>query len=250
MNQKSLLLIAIGLLAAWIIGCGTAATPTPAPTPSPVVVTVVITATPLPPTATPPLPTITPIPTVPLTVTAPTTTTTVAVRPTNTPGAPRATPTRRPTGVTATVTATPFPLKYGAPALLEPLWTDTQKDERKFPSQTLDLKWKSLGVAGGDECYLVQVTFEATNPGPGPKSDSFLHCDDLETRADYPVMFRLNRPRDAGPNYAALLVDTAEMWVNWSVMVVRNLGQCVDKYHCKTAPLGPAGKGRFLLKGS
>jgi hypothetical protein len=233
-----------------VVGCGTAATPTkPAPTVAPQVITVIVTSTPLPATATPPIPpTITPMPTLALTQTVPISTP-VAVKPTTGPVTPRATATKKPpTAPAVTATATPLPIKYAAPRLLEPIYDEAkgQRDERHYPGDALVLKWTSIGPIQADECYLITISFE---PGQG---DTFLVsnlCGD-STQKDYPVSFTINQPSRASPNYSSLW-GGSDAWVTWSVSVVKNLGQKADKVHFNTAPLSPSsGPSKFLLKGS
>ncbi|MBM3127686.1 MAG: hypothetical protein FJ009_03525 [Chloroflexi bacterium] len=255
MNHKFTHLIIVGLLATLVIGCGTATTPSPAPTQPPQVITVIITATPPPPTATSVAPTVTPMPTLPLTSTvAAVTTPTQAVAKATT--APRAAATRTATKPGVAPTATALPLKFGAPALNRPVWTETQKDEAKFPGGAIILDWKSVGGLGGEECYLIRITTEPVNPAPGidsNRSDYWIDkCGD-QTGAGASVKFTLEPPRlvGAAPNYGSILLNTNEMWATWTVTVVKNLGDCDPsyRYHCKTAPISPPGQGRFLFKG-
>jgi hypothetical protein len=164
--------------------------------------------------------------------------------------------TKKPTVPAVTPTATALPLKFAAPVLIEPLWNDDRKDERKYPSGALTFKWRGQTGMSGDECYLLTVTFSAWNPpGPAPKQDSFLWgcngkttINSLDGSADPP--FTLYRPTFGGPNYTSLLIDASEIRVDWTVTLVKNLGQCVDDFHCKTVPLSPPGMGHFLLRGS
>ncbi len=252
MNKKIALLLVLGLLAAFVVGCGTATTPTPPPTqPPPQVITVVITATLPPPTATSAAPTVTPMPTLPLTPTV-TTPTQVAVKPTT---APRPAATRTPTKPAVAPTATALPMRFGAPSLTRPIWTDDQKDEAKFPGGAIILDWKSVGGLGGDECYHVQIQTEPVSTGTsiGVASDYWVTLCGDQTGAGASVKFTLESPNRIGsaPNYGSILLNTDQMWANWSVTVVKNLGDCDPsyKYHCKTAPLSPPGRGRFLFKG-
>ncbi len=248
MSRNLICLLALGMLAMLVIGCGTTPTPAPPATQPPQIITVIITTTPPPPTATSPLPTNTPVLT-PATVESPTT---VAVKPTVV-GTPRPVATKKPTVPAITPTPSPLPLKYGAPGLIRPIWTDNQKDEAKYPGGAIEFIWKAVGGLGQDECYLLQVNTVPTTAGAGSaKGDYWVICEPNERRADYPVRFVLESPNRGGtqPSYASILPDT-EVWAHWSITVVKNLGQCDPgyKYHCKTAPLSPAGKGMFLFKG-
>jgi hypothetical protein len=253
MNTKAYIAIVVGLLGIFVIGCGTATTPTPLPTVPPQVITVIITATPPPPTATSPAPTVTPMPTLPLTSTVTAATPTQAVAKATT--APRPAATRTPTKPAVVPTATAWPIKFGAPSLTRPIWTESQKDEAKL-SQAIILDWKSVGGLGADECYLTQITTEPVNPGPGidsNRSDYWVDkCGD-QTPAGTSVKFTLEPTRlvGAAPNHGSIQLNTDQMWANWSITVVKNLGDCdpLYKYHCKTAPISPAGRGRFLFKG-
>ncbi|MCX7838565.1 MAG: hypothetical protein N2559_03795 [Anaerolineae bacterium] len=253
MNSKTIRLIPLALLTILLIGCGTAVTPTPVPTQPPLVITVIVTATPLPPTATSAAPTVTLMPTLPLTATVSVATPTQAVAKAATATRPAAT--RTPTRAAASPTATALPIKFGAPTVNRPIWTETRKDEAKFPSGAIIFEWKSVGGLSGDECYLLRVTTEAVNPGPGigTKSDYWVVACGDQTPAGSPVRFTLESPNRPGnlPNYNSILLDTNEMWANWTVTVVKNLGECEPdyKYHCKTAPISPPGQGRFLFKG-
>jgi hypothetical protein len=249
MKKMTCLLLALGF-SVLIVGCGTAPTPTPPPTVPPIVITVIITATLPPETATSAAPTITRLPTLATTETAPAPTKAAAAT-----SVPRATATLRPPTVAATATTSPIPIKFGAPTLNRPLWTENQKDEVKFPGGAIILDWQSVGGLGGDECYLVQITTEPTNPAAavGTKSDYWItNCGD-QTQHGFSVKMTLESPNRIGPlpNYASLLLDTNEMWANWSITVVKNLGQCEASYvyHCKWAPIGHPGRGRFLFKG-
>jgi hypothetical protein len=253
MNSKVMSFILISLLAILVIGCGTTPSPTPLPTQPPLVITVVVTATPPPPTATSAAPTVTPMPTLPLTATVTTATPTQAVAKATT--APRPAATRTPTRPAVPPTTTALPIKFAAPSLNRPVWTENQKDEAKFPGGAIVLDWKSVGGLAGDECYLVRIMTEPVNPGPGigVKSDYWVvGCGD-QTPAGASFKFTLESPNRPGPSphYGSVLLDTNEMWANWSVTVVKNLGDCEPsyRYHCKTAPISPPGQGRFLLKG-
>gem|GEM_PF-2199419 len=244
--------LTLALLTVAIVGCGTS-TPTPAPQPTqpPVVITVVITATPPPATATPAGPTITPIPTVMPPTIAPIT---PVAQPTTAPisaGTPRPSATRRAPTVAVSPTPSALPLKYAAATLLEPV---SERDERKFPSQALVFKWTPVLGLGADECYLLTVRFEAANPGgPSPRQDTFLSGCANQNIVTYPrqeMSMTLFQPTRGSPNYSSLLLDTSDIWVNWTITVVKNLGQCVDQYHCKTVPLSPASHAaRFILRG-
>jgi hypothetical protein len=253
MSLKIKRLILISSLAIFIIGCGTATTPTPLPTQPPQVITVIVTQTPLPPTATSAAPTVTPMPTLPLTATVTAATPTQAVAKATT--APRPAATRTPTKPAIAPTATALPLKFGAPRLNRPVWTENQKDEAKFPGGAIILDWQSVGGLGSDECYLIRVSTEPVNPGPGigVASDYWMTLCGDQTAAGASVKFTLESPNRPGnaPNYGSILLNTSEMWANWSVTVVKNLGDCDPsyRYHCKTAPLSPPGQGRFLFKG-
>lgn len=252
MTLKITQLFLFSLLVFLLIGCGTATTPTPLPTQPPQVITVIITATPPPPTATSPAPTVTPMSTLPLTATvAVATPTQAAVKPT----VARPAATRTPTRPAIPPTMTALPMKFGAPSLNRPVWTENQKDEAKFPSGAIILDWKSVGGLGGDECYLIRISTEPVNPGPGigVASDYWLTLCGDQTAAGASVKFILESPNRPGnaPNYGSILLNTNEMWANWSVTVVKNLGDCDPsyRYHCKTAPISPPGQGRFLFKG-
>lgn len=250
MKKQIVLILALAIVAVFVISCGSAPTATPAPTQPPLVITVVITPTPLPPTATPSQPTLTPIPTVAVTSTIP------AVLPTATRVAAATKPpvVRTATKPAIAPTATALPLKFAATGLIEPLWqppwNETQRDEVKFPGSAMIFKWRAAGGLGGDECYLLSATSTPINANLPPHSDSFLvHCGD-QTQRDYPVSFVLLQPNKGGPNYSSLMMDASEMWITWTVTVVKNLGQCVDQYKCKFAPISPPSlQGRFLFKG-
>ena len=135
-----------------------------------------------------------------------------------------------------------------------------QKDEVKFPSGAMVFKWKGQTGMSGDECYLVILSFTAVNQGGNAAQDSFLWgCNgsteiDSQDGAEKPN-FVLFQPSHEGPNYGSLLdaarsaSGASEFWVDWSVTIVKNLGDCVDKYHCKTAPISPQAKTRFLVRG-
>jgi hypothetical protein len=253
MNKKTYMLIVLAVLVTSVVGCGTATTPTLAPSQPPQVITVIITATPPPATATSSAPTVTPMPTLPLTSTVAAATPTQAVAKATT--APR-TPTRTPTKPGVPPTATALPIRFGAPNLTRPIWTDNHKDQATFPGGAIVLDWQSVGGLGGDECYLVQITTEPVNPGPGidsNRSDYWLvWCGD-QTATGVSVKFTLESPNRVGaaPNYSSITLNTDQMWANWSVTVVKNQGQCDAsyQYHCKWAPISPPGKGRFLFKG-
>lgn len=245
-----------------VVGCGTTAPPTPtrgAPTQpvTPVQITVVITATPPPPTATVSQPTITPIPTLAITATVPVATP-VPPKPTNTPVTPRPAVTRTPTKAApvATTAPTAVPLKYAAPRIIGPVFDEGlgRKDERHYPADVLKFEWQSVGPLQGNECYLIRVDMV---PGQG---DAFLQCDPSSTGTQAPLgataSFILNKPNQAGPNYAALLPTSAgETNVNWYVQVVRDNGkgtgaQTGDGVRHNTVPLSPKSNTvMFLLKG-
>lgn len=253
MSFKMIRLILLSLLTVLLIGCGSATAPTPLPTQPPLVITVIVTATPLPPTATSAAPTVTPMPTLPLTTTVTTVTPTQAVAKATT--APRLAATRTPTRPAVQPTATALPIKFAAPSLNRPIWTETRKDEAKFPGGAIIFDWKSVGGLNGDECYLIRVTTEPVNPGSGigTKSDYWVvGCGD-QTPAGASVKFVLESPNRPGnaPNYSSILLDASEMWANWSVTVVKKVGECEPDYayHCKTASISPPGQGRFLFKG-
>lgn len=254
MNHKILSILLLALIALFVISCGTSPTPTPLPTQPPQVITVVITATPPPATSTPPQPSITPIPTVAITATvaAPT----KAAVATAVSSSARPAPTRTPTRPAVSPTPSALPIKFGAPFLNRPVWTDDQKDEVKFPGGAIVFDWQSVGGLGGDECYLLQVNTEPVNPGPGigVAADYWLvYCGD-QTPKGYSVKFVLESPNRVGPQptYSSLLLQTSQMWAHWSVSVVKNLGQCDPNYayHCKYAPISPSSKAYFLFKGN
>lgn len=258
MKKQIGLVIALALVALLLVGCSSATpTPLPLPTQPPQVVTVVITATPPPATATPAQPTMTPVPTVALTTTVPApSAATKAASSSSASTKPVVVASRTPTKVVVPPTATTLPLKYVAPFLLYPLWqpsfNTSQQDEVKYPGAAMVLQWKSVGTLYGDECYRVDMTSEPINAPPPPRSDYFVKCSNNDVATDATVTFTLNKPNQPGPNYSSLIIENAsDMWVSWTVTVVKNLGQCVDSFHCKTAPLSqPSSKGRFLLKGS
>ena len=131
------LLFGVAVTILTITGCGSAATPTPAATQTAVQITVIVTATPPPATATSAAPTITPLPTIGVSETVQAATT--AVKPTNTPGAPKPAATKKPVAPAATATQTALPLTLPAPVLIRPNFNpDTgQKDERHSPSDAL-----------------------------------------------------------------------------------------------------------------
>jgi hypothetical protein len=254
MNRKILSIAMFTLIALFIIGCGTSPTPTPLPTQPPQVITVVITATPPPATATPPQPSITPIPTVAITATVVAPTKAAVV--TAVSSSARPAPTRTPTKPAASPTASALPIKFAAPVLTRPIWTEDQKDEVKFPGGAIVFDWQSVGGLGGDECYLIQANTEPVNPGPGigVAADYWLvNCGD-QTPKGYSVKFVLESPNRVGPQptYSSLLLQTSQMWAHWSVSVVKNLGQCDPgyTYHCKYAPISPSNKAYFLFKGN
>jgi hypothetical protein len=249
MKNKTALWLGISLLVLILAaGCGTAATPTPAPTQAAQVITLVVVATSPPPTATL-APSITPLPTANVTETV-----SAASTPTHTPAKPAAT--KKPAAPAATATPSPIPMKFGAPVLNTPLWNDNQKDEVKFPGGAIIFNWQAVGGLNGDECYLVQVMTEAVNPGPGvgTRSDYWVTSCGDQTAPGSPIKFTLESPNRVGPapNYSSILLNTGQMWANWSVSVVKNLGECdaAYKFHCKTAPISPPGQGHFLFKAS
>lgn len=256
---KWLLVSLIAIIVTSVIGCGTAApTPAPLPTQPPVQVTVIITATPPPPTATSPAAPITPLPTLPLTTTLPGNT--PVTQPTSgatTATKPAAVATKKPTvaAVTTPPSPTALPVKFGAPGLNRPIWTDNEKDEVQYYGGAIVFDWKSVGGLGMDECYLVQVRTEAVNPGPAPQSDYWLtNCGD-QTQTGYSVKFTLESPNRVGtvPNYSSIIMQNAsQMWAHWAITVVKNLGQCDSAYsfHCKWAPISPTSTNYFLFKGS
>ena len=259
MKDKIITLTIGALIVLFIVGCGASPTPTPAPTQPPQIITVVVTATPLPVTQTPPLPTWTPTLAVTTTATA---TSTGAPQPTKAAVATKPAATSKPAA--ATLTATALPLKYGAPTLIRPLFEPPantgQKDEVRFDSDDIDFRWRPIDGLGGDECYLLKLTSQATNPVavPGSHSDSFVVRCGSQPRTDDEirlgeVRFTLNSPRKGlGPSYDSIKLGTAnEMWVFWTITVVKNLGQCPadNPYRCKTAPLSPPSEtGKFLFK--
>ncbi|HEX9076890.1 MAG TPA: hypothetical protein VF932_13995 [Anaerolineae bacterium] len=258
MTQKPWFLLVCALIVlSFVVGCGTSSPATPtkaAATVAPAVVTVIITATLPPPTATAPVPTITPIPTLAITTTVPVTT---SVKPTNTPGAPRPTATRRPataTPVPAVVPPSPVPLKYAAPRLIGPVNDPGlgRRDERHNPADTLIFQWMATGPLGENECYSVRVDM---NPGQG---DAFLTCDSSVTQLTPGsiAQFTLYRPGQAGPNYAGLLPpEVGDTAVSWSVQVVKDLGKgtgpsAPDGVRHNVAPLSPKSSTfQFPLKG-
>ncbi len=251
MKNKTSLWLGISLLVLVLAaGCGTAATPTPAPTQAAQVITLVVVATSPPPTATI-APSITPLPTANVTETVGAASTPTH---TSTPAKPAAT--KKPAAPAATATPSPIPMKFGAPVLNTPLWNDNQKDEVKFPGGAIVFNWQAVGGLNGDECYLVQVMTEPVNPGPGvgTRSDYWVTSCGDQTAPGYSVKFTLESPKRVGPapSYASILLNTNQMWAHWSVSVVKNLGECdpAYKFHCKTAPISPAGQGYFLFKGS
>jgi hypothetical protein len=259
MNKLLFNIFILALFAASIVGCGTATTPTPTQTRPPQVVTVIVTATPPPATATMPLPTNTLTTTAAITPTVPITIATqVAVKPTAKPAA-----TRTPTKKAVAATATALPIKFPAPVMMYPRWQPSdntdQKDEVKFPSGAIVFKWKGQTGMSGDECYLVTLNFTPVNQNGSTAQDSFLYGCNGSTQIDSvdgaeSPNFVLYQPTHEGPNYGSLLMAAqgsggSEFWVDWSVTVVKNLGDCADKYHCKTVPVSPQGKSRFLMRG-
>jgi hypothetical protein len=251
MNHNIFRLFLLGLFAMLIVGCGTATTPTPLPTQPPVVVTVIITATPPPPTATSPAPTVTPMPTLPLTTTVVAATPTQAVAKATT--APRPASTRTATKPAVAPTATALPIKFAAPSMIRPMWIqDGQKDEATYRTGSIEFMWRPIGGRGTDECFRLEITTRPTNPSAsGARSDYWVFCSPDETRPDY-EKFTLESPLRVGtrPNYDSIIMET-DMWADYSLTVVKNLGECDPSYrfHCKTAPLSPPGRQTFLLKG-
>lgn len=252
--KKTLVLFVLAILAVSTVGCGSATPTSVVPTPSPVQVTVVVTATPPPPTATSEAPSITPLPTEGVTETVPAAVT--PLKPTTAAGTPKPAATKKPAPPATTVTPSPLPLTLPAPVLNRPLWTDSQKDEVKFPGGAIVFDWQSVGALGQDECYLVQVRTEPVNPGPGIGTGSdfwVTKCGD-QTQSGYSVKFTLESPNRPGiaPSYSSVLLSTSQMWAHWSITVVKNLGQCDPSYqfHCKTVPLSPSSNAYFLFKGS
>ncbi len=249
--RQALTIFAFLLIASIIIGCGSSPTPTPAATATQQVVTVIVTATQPPSTATPAQPTMTPIPTVAVTATLPVATT-VSVAPTKAPVTPKPAATKKPTAVAATATATALPIKYGAPTMNKPIWTDSEKDEVVFDGGAIVFDWQSLGGLQGDECYLIQVRTESVNPGPAPRSDYWItKCGD-QTPIGASVKFTLESPNRGSPNYDSIKNGSNQMWAHWSLTVVKNLGQCdpAAPFHCKWAPLSPTSTNYFMFKGS
>jgi hypothetical protein len=252
-NQLVFLSIAI-LVLVFAVACGASPTAVPQPTQPPQVVTVVITATPPPATATPAQPTLTPVPTVAITATVagPTSAPTKAAVATK----PPVVASRTPTKPAVAPTATALPIKYAAPNLLYPLWqpsfNTSQQDEVRYPGSAMVLKWKSVGALYDPECYRIDLLSEPINAPVSPQSDYFVKCTGNDVGLDADVTYTLNRPNQPGPNYSSLILNNAsDMWVTWTVTVVRNLGSCTEAFHCKTAPLSPPStKGKFLLKGS
>jgi len=230
------------------VACGTAPTPTPAPTQPPVQITVVVTATPPPMTATPlPPPPTQVLPTQVLTPTvasAPATPTRVAA--VNTP---RPAATRTPTRPAVAPTATSLPIKFAAPKLLN-LNYDLDKgvkDERHFPADALVFQWEAITGLGGDECYLVTVSFE-----PGQRDSFLTGCGNSFTKEvpRNPAEFKLNSPNQLGPNYSSLLPQAGEFWAYWWVTVVKHTGTRPDGKP-NTLPISPdSGKHKFLMKGN
>ncbi len=245
------------------VGCGNApaAKPTILATASPVIITVVVTATPA--ETSTPTPTLTPTTT--LTTTTGLTQTLVAARPSNTPGPARPTATRRPAGTaTATVTASPLPLKYAAIKLLRPLYEGSnpgdQRDERHYPSDSISFEWLANVALGAGECYQVRADFKSNADG-STVGDAFIQCDTLETQKalGQTVRFVLNKPNGPGPTYAALVPSGAgDLTVFWSVTIVKEAGVIAtggayasDGTRHKVLPLSPASQVvSFPLKGT
>jgi hypothetical protein len=259
-KSRILVVSLIALIVLLAVGCGPSPTRTPAVTLPPQVITVIVTAVPPPATETPPPPTPGGLPSPTVGVSAPVSITTATAAATKPPVvAVKPTATKKPAVAAATATATALPLRFAAPSLLRPNWTDDQKDERKIDVDSLQFAWRPVDGMVPGECFLLTLTSQSTNPAPGAatKSDNFLvRCADQPRTDDEvkfgEVRFTLFSPKIGGPNYTSIELDTNEMWVDWTITVVKNLGQCEagNMYHCKTQPLSPAGKGRFLFKGS
>jgi hypothetical protein len=258
MKTKTALLIATSLVVlVTVVGCGTSATPTPAATQAPVQITVIVTATPPPATATSTAPTITPLPTIGVSETVQTATT--AVKPTNTPGAPKPTATKKPVAPAATATQTSLPLTLPAPVLIGPNFNPDQgrKDERHSPADALTFEWQSISPLSANVCYMIRVDFVPTN-GQTAGGDAFLQCDPNETTKaqSQTVRFTMYKPGSSGLNYAGLLPNPpTDLWVKWYVTVVADQGagagpQDSSGTRHKVAPLSPKSNTfQFLLKG-
>jgi hypothetical protein len=256
-KPKILAFVFIASIVLLAVGCGPTPTRTPAVTQAPQIITVIVTAEPPPATETPAQIAPTPQLSAAITLSAPVTITTATTPAIKAPVvAAKPTATKKPVVAAATATATAMPLKFAAPSLLRPNWTDSQKDERKN-TDSVEFVWRPTDGMAPGECYLLTVTSESTNPVPvlGTKSDYFLvRCADQPRTDDEikfgEVRFTLYSPKIGCPNYTSVMLDTNEMWINWSITVVKNLGQCDagNSYHCKTQALSPPGKARFLFK--
>lgn len=113
-------------------------------------------------------------------------------------------------------------------------------------------RWKPAAGLAGDECYLLSLTSEPINANLPPRSDNFvIGCgDQTPVDAQNGYIFTLYQPGKGSPNYSSVMMEVNEMWVSWTVTVVKKIGACTDNFHCKTAPLSPASyRGKFLFKG-
>jgi hypothetical protein len=255
-NKLFLISLASLLVLVALVGCGSA-TPTPAPTQAAQVITVIITAVPPPPTATSAAPSITPLPTVGVTETVQAAT---PIKPTNTPGTPKPTATKKPVVVAPTATPTPLPLTLPAPKLVGPNFNpDTgQKDERHTPSDALTFEWQSISPLGSNVCYEIRVDLLPTNGQPGT-GDAFMQCDTNETTKAQAqtVRFTLFQPNHTGVTYSGLLPNpSTDLWVQWYVTVVADQGagagpfDSISGIRHKVMPLSPKSETyKFLLKG-
>ncbi len=260
MSRISIPILAIAFtVSVALIGCGTAPRPTPALTPTPVVITVVVTATP------PVTAAVEASPTVTFTVALSGTLTAVALKPTSTPGTPRAT--RRPTtpSPAPTATATPYPLKYSqAVKLIGPVYEGNnpgdRRDEAHYPTDALVFEWLSNGPLGGGECYQVRVDMKSNADG-SVVGDAFIQCDPQETLKGgaQTVRFILNKPTGPGPTYASLIPSGGgDLTVSWSVTIVKDEGSissggayAADGHRHKVIPLSPRSNiFSFPLKGA
>jgi hypothetical protein len=163
---------------------------------------------------------------------------------------PRPAASRTPTKPAVPPTDTPLPIKFGAPILNSPIWTDSQKDQVVARGGAIVLDWKSVGGLAGDECYRIDIRTEPINPGPGvaAKSDYWVvKCGD-QTGTGVSTKFTIESPLRGGsvPNYGSIEPD-GEVWAFWTLTVVKNLGSCdpAYAYHCKTAPISGQGKSYF-----
>lgn len=238
MKHKYTSTIALALVLALIVaGCSsTPPTPTKAP-PTPGVTVIVVTATPPPATPTSPA-TNTPIPTVAATATAAGT----PGRLTTTPGAPRATSTRRPPTATVPAATATLANKYAAPRLVGPVYDPGGRKDQAQVGSDIVFEWYSVGPLGQGECYLFRVDI---NPGGG---DSFLQCNaQMATGLGIAKIakFILFRPGFSGPNYGGLLSpNSVGGTVSWYVQVVHDDGSAttganLDGNRHKFTPLGP-----------